>query len=178
MIWIRAVRAFAFAAHPLREHSPFGVIARLPATWPVVCVGPPAVGMQRLQQKPALLGIPCNDYPRQHLKRPLRFLVRPGAVRLFNGSEADHAARVTVAAADVALAWRGKDGLHASPSRQTWRTHANPSSLASESGTRSGDRRNSGGVASYRLFTRTSRTCPILVWNDGLPRLIPTAPAS
>src|SRR5688572_24481292 len=112
---LRAVRAFAFAPNPVGEHPPFRVITRLPPTWPVVCVGSATVRMQRLQQKSALLGVPGDDQPRKQLKCAFRFLVRPVAVRLRHGCEADDAARVAVAAANVTLARRGENGLNTGP---------------------------------------------------------------
>lgn len=50
----RAVATRPLAAHPGRQHLPFGVVPRLPPPDAVVRIGPTPVQMKRLEHEPAL----------------------------------------------------------------------------------------------------------------------------
>src|SRR5688572_16978087 len=110
----RAAAAIAFAANPCGEHLPFGVVAALPASRPVVGVGTAAIRMQRLQQESALYGIPGNDQTRNHAKGFLRFFLIPFFAALTGQrGEAHLPSAMAVVAADMSFARSGEDVLHA-----------------------------------------------------------------
>ena len=108
-----AIIALSFAPYPLRQHLPFRIGARLPSPRAVVRVGTAAVGMQRLEQEAALLGIAGNDQARDGGEGTARLLIVPRLAVGRRWCEANQPRGVAIAALDVPGARCGEHRLHA-----------------------------------------------------------------